>query len=418
MLLVLAAEYRDGYVYLSGAWFSHFFSDIGNVLSSPVTIIVALPVILYLWWRGIMLGNSTSYFKDIYRSFLIGMVLLILLLIIWPAGASSGALSSPTSGLGLNVIAFFFFGLLSIAICHLYAMRSTMPKEDAALTSVWRWMPIMLGVIGVMVLIGFGIASILNPDMMDALGKGFSAIGGFLGKALEIILTPVIYIIGGLVWLFQWLMKLIGTNEPLSQNSTVTDNVTAFAGATAFDTPPWVSTMLKLLAVVVIVGLIIFIMARAISRSRARRALEAMDETNESLFSWKGLKDDLKELFGMMGDRFKRKPQGAAAPVFDPDAAGRMDIREIFRHLQWEGRNSGITRRRHETAAEYTHRLERAVPDSVESIENTKLSVESIRDMYEEVRYGESSLPEPKVDKANSLWQGIKIMIRKLRGEG
>jgi hypothetical protein len=37
--------------------------------------------------------------------------------------------------------------------------------------------------------------------------------------------------------------------------------------------------------------------------------------------------------------------------------------------------------------------------------------------MYEEVRYGESSLPEPKVDKANSLWQGIKIMIRKLRGE-
>jgi hypothetical protein len=165
------------------------------------------------------------------------------------------------------------------------------------------------------------------------------------------------------------------------------------------------------------VGLIIFIMARAISRSRARRALEAMDETNESLFSWKGLKDDLKELFGMMGDRFKRKPQATAAPVFDPDAAGRMDIREIFRHLQWEGRNSGITRRRHETAAEYTHRLERAVPDSVESIENTKLSVESIRDMYEEVRYGESSLPEPKVDKANSLWLGIKTMIRKLRGE-
>jgi hypothetical protein len=55
------------------------------------------------------------------------------------------------------------------------------------------------------------------------------------------------------------------------------------------------------------------------------------------------------------------------------------------------------------------------VPDSVESIENVKLSVESIRDMYEEVRYGEGALPEPKVDKANSLWQTIKTMIRKLR---
>ena len=418
MLLVLAVEYRDGYAYLSPSWFSHFFSTIGNVFHSPSTLVAGLPVIIYLWWRGIMLGNSTSYFKDIYRSFIIGMVFLVLLLIIWQTGAKAGDLSSPTSGLGLNVIAFFFFGLLSIAICQLYMMRSTMPKEDAALTSVWRWMPIMLGVIGVMVLIGFGLASIFTPDLFNTLGKGFSTIGSFLGKALEIILTPVIYIIGGAVWLFQWLLKLLGTNQPLVSQNGTTDNVTGFAGATAVDTPLWLTTMLKWLAVAVIVGLVIFFLARAISRSRVRRAQEAMDEVNESLFSWKGLKDDLKELMGMMGNRFKRKPQEARGPAFDPDAVGRMDIREIFRHLQWEGRNSGITRDLHETAAEYTHRLERAVPDSVESIKNVKDSIDGIRDMYEEVRYGEAALPEPKVDKANGLWQNVKAMIRKLRGEG
>jgi hypothetical protein len=415
MFLVLAAEYRDGYVFLSGAWFSHFFNTIGTVFKSPSALIAALPVIIYLWWRGITLGNSTSYFKDIYRSFIIGMVAMIFLLIIWQTGASAGALSSPTSGLGLNVIAFFFFGLLSIAICHLYLMRSTMPKEDAALTSVWRWMPIMLGVIGVMILIGFGIASIFTPDIFNSLGRGLSTIGNFLGKALEIILTPVIYIINWLVWVFGWLLKQLGkNNDPLSQNGSA-GGMPDFGEVVSKETPLWLSTTLKWLAVAVIVGVIIFILAKAIARSRARRAQEAMDEVNESLFSWKGLKDDLKELLGMMGNRFKRKPQEARGPVFDPDAVGRMDIREIFKHLQWEGRKSGVTRRLHETAAEYTHRLERAVPDSVESIENVKLSVESIRDMYEEVRYGDAALPEPKVDKANSLWQTIKTMIRKLR---
>jgi hypothetical protein len=415
MLLVLAAEYRGADAYLSPAWFSHFFTALGNAFKEPSAFIAAVPVIIYLWWRGIMLGNSTSYFKDIYRSFIIGMVFLVFLLIIWQTSAKAGDLSSPTSGLGLNVIAFFFFGLLSIAICHLYMMRSTMPKEDAALTSVWRWMPIMLGVIGVMVLIGFGIASIFSPGMFDIIGKGFSAIGGVLGKALEIILTPVVYIINAFVWVFQWLIKLLrGNNEPLSQNGTG-GGVPDFGDVVSKETPLWLTTTLKWLVIAVIVSLVIFILAKAISRSRARRAQEAMDEVNESLFSWKGLKDDLKELLGMMGNRFKRKPHEAGGPVFDPDATGRMDIREIFRHLQWEGRNSGITRGRHETAAEYTRRLERAVPDSVESIENVKLSVESIRDMYEEVRYGEAALPEPKVDKANSLWQNIKAMIRKLR---
>jgi uncharacterized membrane protein len=293
-----------------------------------------------------------------------------------------------------------------------------MPKEDAALTSVWRWMPIMLGVIGVVVLIGFGIASIFTPGMFETIGQGFSIVGHWLGKALEIILTPLIYLIGGLVWVFQWLLKLLGTNnEPLSQNGTAggilgaEDNITG-------GLPPWIEDTLKWIVIVVIIGLVLFVLAKSISRYRARKAREDIDEVNESLFSWKGLKDDLKEFMNMMGNRFKRKPQEDAAPKFDADAEGRMDIREIFRHLQWEGRNSGVTRRLHETAAEYAYRLERAVPDSVESIDNVRESVESIKGMYEEVRYGENSLPEPALDTANSVWQGIKKMIRKLRGEG
>ena len=34
---------------------------------------------------------------------------------------------------------------------------------------------------------------------------------------------------------------------------------------------------------------------------------DEIEEIHESLWSWRGLKDDLRLLFGMMGQKFKRK---------------------------------------------------------------------------------------------------------------
>ncbi len=168
MLLVLGVEYADGYSFLSGGWFVHIGQVLGTTFTHASTIVIALPAMIYLWWRGIILGQSTSYFKDIYRSFLLGMVALIALIILWQISSASGTFPKPGPGIGLNVIAFFFFGLMAIAICHLYVMRSTMPREEAALTSIRRWLPIMLGVIGGMVLIGFGVASIFSAEFFDS----------------------------------------------------------------------------------------------------------------------------------------------------------------------------------------------------------------------------------------------------------
>ncbi|MBN1160836.1 MAG: hypothetical protein JXA17_02665, partial [Dehalococcoidales bacterium] len=58
MLLVLAVEYADGYTFLSAGWFAYIFNLLGNTFSSFSTVAVAIPVIVYLWWRGIMLGQS------------------------------------------------------------------------------------------------------------------------------------------------------------------------------------------------------------------------------------------------------------------------------------------------------------------------------------------------------------------------
>jgi large-conductance mechanosensitive channel len=251
---------------------------------------------------------------------------------------------------------------------------------------------------------------------MNNLGKGLSAVGSALAQVVEWILTPVIYLIAGIFWVIKWLLSILNGDVPAESQNITSGQEVPFGEVFAQGLPPWLNVMLKWIAVALIIALIIFILAKTISKYRAKKAQEEMDEVNESLFSWKGLKDDLKEFLNGMGNRFKRKP-GAAASTFDPDATGRMDIREIFKHLQWEGQKSGITRQRNETAAEYTRRLGRAVPDSIESIQVTRESISGIKEMYESVRYGETAIPEPQVDKANSFWQTIKGMLRKIRGE-
>jgi hypothetical protein len=111
MILVLAVEYGDGFTFLSGQWFGHIWQVLGDTFESPGTVVIAIPAIIYLWWRGIMLGQSTSYFKDIYRSFLLGLVALVILIIVWQITGASGHLPKPGSDIGINIIAFFFFGL-------------------------------------------------------------------------------------------------------------------------------------------------------------------------------------------------------------------------------------------------------------------------------------------------------------------
>ena len=112
----------------------------------------------------------------------------------------------------------------------------------------------------------------------------------------------------------------------------------------------------------------------------------------------------------MMGQRFRRKPAASPGYRFDENATGRLDIRDIFRHLQWEAGRSGLPRRRHETASEYTNRLQRMVPDSGEHLER-------LTELYADVRYGEIGIPEEQVDGANSLWQILRGLLRKLRGD-
>ncbi|MCX7911907.1 MAG: DUF4129 domain-containing protein [Dehalococcoidales bacterium] len=401
--LVLAVDYRAGHGFLGGGWFQYVGRMLGNTFRTPSPIVVAIPVLIYLWWRGIVLGQTTTYFRDLYRRFVGGIVAFIVLFILWQITAGSGRMSPPGVTAGFYVMAFFFFGLLAIAVSHIYQMRRAMAKEGTALASVRRWLPIIVLVVGGMVLLGFAVASIFSPEVFASMRRGLDAFGSFLGKILGYVLMPLFFIFEWFFRILRYLLNLL-RGEQLQPESS--DNMSAplFPEVVTKELPTWATELLKWIALAVLAALVVYFLARAIARIRGRREEEEIEEIHESLFSWQNLRDDLRGLLNMVGERFRRK----AAPFRLEESAGRLNIREIYRHLLWEGALSGIARRRHETATEYSQRLEKALTEE-------PVALQVITELYISARYGERVLPEEKVDAANSFWQRLKAALRKLR---
>ena len=407
IVLVLAADYRGDYTFLSGAWFRYLWQALARTFSNPQTIVPAVPALLFLWWRGIVLGQTTSYFRDIYRNFILGMVALIFLIIFWQISAASERFTAPGPEIGWFVTAFFFFGLIAIAVSHLYMMRRSMPKEDARLTSVWRWVPIMLGVILAMVLVGFGLASIFSPDLFGSIGDAFSTVGHWLGTAIGYILWPIIFVLEWIVRFFIFLLNLLRGDQLLPPEGSANMTTPTWPEIITRELPAWLTATIKYVVIALAVGLVLFLLAKAVSRMRARRLRDEVEEIHESLWSWRGLRDDLK---GLLGSLFKRKVALAEEVHFDENYEGEMDIREIYRHLLWEGKRSGLPRRLQETPGEYSVRLGRSVPES-------DVPLKDITREYESVRYGDNVVPDERVKSTNSLWGKLKEVLRAIRGD-
>jgi hypothetical protein len=410
IFVVLRIEYSPGPGLAVAGWFKFIGESLANTFSSPHPLIVAMPVLVYLWWRGIILGRTTSYFRDIYTSFIVGMVFLIALIIIWQI-ASGDSTGGPGAEIALYVIAFFFFGLISIAICHLSQMHQSMPREEAALTSVWRWLPMMLGVIGGLIAVGFVVATVFSNDVFNIIERGAKYIGEGFGKIIEFLSVPLDWILNAIMTVIRWFLDLFRQNVELPSENATGGRPFPESSGSGITLPPEAITAIKWVIAAIIIGLVIFLLAKTISRYLGRRDKDDIEEIHESLWNIKDISNDFRLFFKSLGQRFRRKPKPAMAGYpFVDNPQGRLDIRDIYRYLLWEGKRSGVPRLRQETVNEYAERLHKLVPESTEP-------VDQITDLYSGVRYGDIQAPEERVDNANTLWKRVRNLLRGLRGD-
>ena len=158
-----------------------------NFSNTKHPFVFAIIAGLYLWWRGISLGRSRLYFENIYTSFLIQLTTLVFLVIMWGFSFKNEAVQTLTSDIGIYIAGFFFFGLVALAVANLKVVQERIKtKGESSKNFGRRWLTIILSVIGGMVLLGIGFASIFSTQWVASLQRLLNTITDAYAKVVDV----------------------------------------------------------------------------------------------------------------------------------------------------------------------------------------------------------------------------------------
>jgi hypothetical protein len=417
MFVVVRIEYGTGTGLLSGQWFVQTALALLDSYSHPHPMVIALLVGVFLWWRGISWGRSPLYSETIYRSFLFGLAALVVLILVWGAGWGADPFKNLVSTVGLYVVGFFFCGLTALALTNLQGIQQQMKeKEGTALVFSRRWLFIIVGVIGGIVLAGIGAASMFSAEFVALLGRLLNIASGLLFKLLEYLLIPIGYLVAGLFYAGQFIINLLAKERaPLTFSSENLTGIGQLPQVIPKALSPEAILAIKWGFFSLVIAGVLFLLARAILRYWSYPAKDEVEEISESLWSWEGFKADLRLFFSLLRQRYRRQSHKVTVGSHAPGkfqwqgVEVRLDIREIYRRLLWQASDLKIARRHQETPYEYAERLGQAVPEG-------GVPLSELTNLYVNVRYGDLEAEPRQVDYANSLWRILQRLLGGIEG--
>ncbi|UCD09789.1 MAG: DUF4129 domain-containing protein, partial [Dehalococcoidales bacterium] len=393
-------------------WLRYMSQLVFNSFTTLHPVIPAITASVYLCWRGMSIASSPTFSSDIYRSFLFGLIGAILLIIIWAAGL--GTESSMISLAGLYIAGFFFFGLLALALGNFLSVRQKLLKEQSAPLSSRRWLTIQFSVIGGMVLVGFGIASLFSPEIIDRATSAVGDIVYYLNYGLEYLFFIVGYIFQAVWYVMAFFVNLLRSKNTFADFEF--PGLEEIEGFEEAPPPPADGFDFMIIAkwavVILLIAVVLFFLYKAAKRFQSKISDSDIEEYSESLWSWLGFTADIRMFFArlfesLFGSRIKRlRSRITSAGRTEKTHSDDMDIREIYRHVLEESGNAGFKHQSYETPYEYAGRLDASIPGINEQVDD-------ITELYVNARYGESRLKEWEEEHANVLFRLLRRVLNK-----
>jgi hypothetical protein len=386
------------------AWFSYITTRIS-------ALVTALVFGTYLIWRGIANGRQQLAFRDVYGKFVIGLAGIVFLLIFW--GLVSKQNNIWSAG-GIYIILFFGVGLLSMAMANLESLRSELTKyQEATAAFTRRWISMLVALVLGIIGLSLAVASIFSTNIAGAVFHGLSILGNWLMIALSYILLPLGYVLELIIYLGRLLIAwLTGSAKPVKLTiPDLSDLQKAAEGKPQVQIPSWILLTLKWGFLAIVIGLVIFFLAKALIRYWEGRPEKDVEEIHETLWSFGALKVDLRSILSWLFHWFHRKKSEdeyssppRAVLINDRDDNKKFNIREIYQALLWEGREAGAQRRQSETPSEYRKKLE-------EKLGKGKEEIEALTQAYVSDRYGEVAPEAEKLNFLNREWRNLKAKL-------
>jgi len=389
-LVIHLVVYPD-YGWLDLGWLKVAGKSFIAFYSLPVEVGVLL-IILFLWWRGISIGQRNLSFQGVAFSFRLG-VLLVAFSAPW----------LPTYGaydLATFIVLFFFFSLTAVALARVEEVNRA--KGGVGAPFNLAWLAILLGSTAAVLGGAWLISRIYSIESFSQVLRWSQPVFvPLLQVGLRFLLLMFRLLSPVLLWLFRIFQELV---EVFARNIEVLEQFESLASEPLSKAEPtgqlhWLVDALRYTCLGVIgVGVLV---ALALTLRRRLDRQQQGDEVRESLWSsevfTRGVMSSLREGWGRL--RELTGLMGRFGPGMRFYAA--VSIRKIYANMARLAARHGFPRQPAQTPYEYLSTLGLAFPDC-------QAEATAITEAYVKVHYGEVPESLRDLQHIREYWQKIQ----------
>ncbi len=375
---------------------------------SPL-LFISVALVTWLWRRAISYARGGFDYSSLATTFKTGfgiLLFILLLSLITPLGTRF------LPELALFTPLFFLFGLLSLSLARLVAIRREHRASDAQSDPVRPWLIALLALTAAVSVLIILIETIFSFSSFEFLLSALAPVWNILNTIIDWLLYFLILIIVyPLFALLQFLIHLSGGNGLSNSQPLISPTRPPHFQTVTHtnDLPTPVLAVSHWLLLVVFFALVLLILWRAMARLRSVYANELVDETRESLDARALLQQRFRDWWNR---RRNQRPSPDLEPL-DPTSA-RAQYRRFLQQIAMLDSNKA--KRPHETPEEYELRLCTFLEQAPQPHEQKGQAIFLIHELtraYTQERYGSRSMSD---QQRTSLPAWVDYLLVQLTG--
>ena len=353
-------------------------------------VFLTLAFLVTLWWRGSTLAQDDMTLDTVRGSFRWGLVVVFAAVLI----DSLGAVEIVN---GFLILGFFGAGMVGLSL----ARFSWEAGESQSMSINW-WVPIGVATSAVLAL-GLLISAVGLGGMDDVTRLLLRTVDTIGFWVLKPILLGFGLLVGLLIGLANWIAGFFGGGdlstlvEAQEQILRFQENMREQAGEGGF--PGALVAALKWAGFLIATALSGWLLYRLFGFRRMWRREKDVEETRESLFSWRRANQDLSLLLSDWLNNLTNVAQRKKGTAADP-----RNPREYYHGLLAVAAGLNLPRREWQTPKEHQSTLRGVLP--VEPVAH-------IIDCFQSDHYGHVAAGEVELDRLKQDWEVINEFLGK-----
>lgn len=393
-----------GQDYQATGWLQSSIEDSLDLYKLIPDWMVIFLATLFLWWRGISIGQREVSVRAVRVGFFLGLVFFVVFVL--AVTIVTGEDPAPF------VPAFFFCGLMAMGASRAEQIRSSRGAIQAEFGPVWMiyltlasTAVVMLGALLAVLITGGG------PEELQAWLGPLTAVVGFV---LILLALPIVLLLGAALALAQFLGELIGrlANEagwgldknPFQVVYEFLSNLFKLPESESGSPPAFLGPLKLILALLVLASLTlgVLFLLRRLERYRGVRG----GERRESIFKPEMLLKGLQHMLQEGRRRLVEMADLSRLGVRRLFAA--LTIRRIYAQMTRLAAEAGYPRAPSQTPYEYQATLGQVMPGCVGEIGVVTAA-------YVAIHYGELPETQEELARVRASWHTIKAELESKR---